>query len=191
MTAAVHPPPPLAPRNILEIWATAVLLLRRHPLPFVGSALVLTLAGDLVLWAWSALVTPLTTSGATREQLVQLSVLSLLLGQAVVLAVFALTGALQAVLVVQALTGEPVTIRTALRLLARRIRPVLGVTALLTVVPQLVVLGLIAALGAFFSGTGFALWPTGTLPRTRRWFPRSCPCCRTPGRSPRCRCWSG
>ncbi|MEV4834859.1 hypothetical protein AB0K05_10075 [Nonomuraea sp. NPDC049486] len=150
MTAAAHPPPPLAPRNILEIWATAVLLLRRHPLPFVGSALVLTLAGDLVLWAWSALVTPLTTSGATREQLVQLSVLSLLLGQAVVLAVFALTGALQAVLVVQALTGEPVTIRTALRLLARRIRPVLGVTALLTVVPQLVVLGLIAALGAFF-----------------------------------------
>lgn len=147
--APAHPPP-LAPRNAFEIWAAAVVLLCRHPLQFVGSAVVLTLAGDLVTRLWGAAIATLVAApGTTQGQLVQAWVLSFLLALAVLLAVFALTGALQAILVVQALTAEPVTIRAALRLLVRRLRPVVGATALLALVPQLVVLGLIATLGAY------------------------------------------
>ncbi|MFC7591973.1 hypothetical protein ACFQYP_55865 [Nonomuraea antimicrobica] len=144
----------IAPHNITEIWAVAIVLLRRHPLQFVGSALVLTFASYLLQEAWRWMVTPLETAPDTDlGQYFQLQGLSALIGTAVSMAAFALTGALQAVLVVQAMVGRPVTVRGALHLLARRIRAVLGVTALLTVVPQLVVLGLVVALVAYF-------WPT-------------------------------
>ncbi|WP_143043780.1 hypothetical protein [Nonomuraea jiangxiensis] len=132
------------------MWADAVLLLRRHPFQFVISALVLTVAGSLIESAWGWVVTTLVDeSDPEPAQLAQLGTLSLLLSLAVFLTVFALTGALQAVLVVQTIVGRPVTIRAALRLLAPRIRAVLGVTALLTVVPQLVLLALIAVLSVF------------------------------------------
>ncbi|WP_424528851.1 hypothetical protein ACOZ38_03990 [Sphaerisporangium viridialbum] len=115
-----------------EILSGAVRLIRYHPWPFVGSALVLTIVTDLLAQAWTWLViTALTDPKAEVPENVQAGSTGLFGIAALYLVSFALQGAVQAVLVVQAMTGESVTIRKALGLLRRRVRTVVGVTAFL------------------------------------------------------------
>lgn len=123
---------PLRPLEVSEILSGAVRLIRYHPWPFVGSALILTIVTDLLAQAWTWLViTALADPKAEVPENVQAGLTGLFGIAALYLASFALQGAVQAVLVVQAMTGESVTIRKALGLLRRRVRTVVGVTAFL------------------------------------------------------------
>ncbi|RVX40275.1 hypothetical protein EDD27_2677 [Nonomuraea polychroma] len=144
---AGQPIVPIRPLSLPDIWTGAFRLLGRHPRPFFGSALVIGVSADLVLWAWDRLAgVTLEAPGTGPAQLAQASVLSLLLSAAVGLLAFALAEAVQAVLVVQAITGEPVRLRSALGLLRRRVRPVIGVAAALFTGPQMVMLLLAVAI---------------------------------------------